>query len=408
MISLSERHGSIVFFVVILVSFLVLVTTVAPWLFNGAALVGSATSDVKAGAEAMVARSKTTGDPKETPSQITGCVQDPDGWSQARFNKIPGTIFVSIASYRDDECKDTVAHMFDQAKYPDNIYVGVCQQNKAGDEGDGEDCFDKCATCSARKDSGHIRVLNLDFSEARGPCFARYHASKLFRGEEFYLQIDSHTRFEPHWDETVLSQWRACENTKAVIGSYPPAEGQMELMRESDFGEMITMGPHYFDREGMPQIRAEVAPTLGRTKPIRVGFMPAGCVFFPGEALYDVPFDPYLSFLFFGEETLFSARLYTAGYDLYAPLKHFCTHHYGREEKPKYSIDHPEAKDCRVRALQRAKYLLGMTPAAAVHPDYLIDIDKYGMGKVRPLAAYERMAGINLKGKTYYPMLPKP
>ena len=34
------------------------------------------------------------------------------------------TIFISLANYRDDDCKNTLAHIFENAKYPENIFVG--------------------------------------------------------------------------------------------------------------------------------------------------------------------------------------------------------------------------------------------------------------------------------------------
>jgi hypothetical protein len=43
----------------------------------------------------------------------------------------------------------------------------------------------------------------------------------------------------------------------------------------------------------------------------------------PAQALLDVPFDPHLNFLFFGEELLHSVRLWTAGYNIYAPVQSF-------------------------------------------------------------------------------------
>ena len=56
--------------------------------------------------------------------------------------------------------------MYNQAKYPDRIFCGVVQQLKFREE----DCLDSCPDCAARRKSGHIRVIEYDFSDARGPC----------------------------------------------------------------------------------------------------------------------------------------------------------------------------------------------------------------------------------------------
>jgi hypothetical protein len=37
-----------------------------------------------------------------------------------------------------------------------------------------------------------VRLLTVREEEALGPCVARYMASKLWGGEEYFVQIDSH------------------------------------------------------------------------------------------------------------------------------------------------------------------------------------------------------------------------
>ena len=49
----------------------------------------------------------------------------------------------------------------------------------------------------------------------------------------------------------------------------------------------------------------------------------------------DVPFDPYLPFLFMGEESILSARFWTNGYDIFAPIHDVCAHDYVRKESSK-------------------------------------------------------------------------
>ena len=38
-------------------------------------------------------------------------------------------IFVSIASYRDNVCVDTINSIYENANEPENIFLGICQQN---------------------------------------------------------------------------------------------------------------------------------------------------------------------------------------------------------------------------------------------------------------------------------------
>jgi [Skp1-protein]-hydroxyproline N-acetylglucosaminyltransferase len=69
--------------------------------------------------------------------------------------------------------------------------------------------------------SNQIRVQHIDAREATGPCWARHMTQKLYKGEEYYLSIDSHTRFIQNWDEVLISLSQRCPSSKAIITTYP-------------------------------------------------------------------------------------------------------------------------------------------------------------------------------------------
>jgi hypothetical protein len=105
-----------------------------------------------------------------------------------------GTIFVSVASFRDPECQHTLRDLFDTAKHPHRVVVGVVGQYDAAADAH---CF--TAAPLPAKWAAQVRCLSLPASAARGPCWARHWAMQLHRRETFYLQIDSHMRFRPNW-----------------------------------------------------------------------------------------------------------------------------------------------------------------------------------------------------------------
>lgn len=319
-----------------------------------------------------------------------------DGWQPDRSTPVrPGTIFVSVPSYRDDECKDTVWDMYDKADRPEAIFAGVVQQNKYEEE----DCFDKCPDCKRRKDSGHIRVKNYDFSEARGPCFARYQASKLWSGEEYFMEIDSHTRFVRGWDSILMEQLRACGDPKAIIAGYPPTAGQLADIQKDNFRSFPMMCNVKFNEDGLPQVTAQIVPAPADGRPVPIAFAGANLMVMPHQALFDAPFDPHLSFLFFGEELLHSARLWTAGYNFYAPVKVFASHHYGRNGKPKFWDDLKQFAGCRKKAVSRVKAILGMLPEDKVDPAFRADLQRYGLGAARPIEDYWTLLKVDVRKK---------
>ena len=59
-------------------------------------------------------------------------------------------------------------------------------------------------------------------------------------------------------------------------------------------------------------------------------FVGAGFQLSSADVLIEVPFDPKLDMLFVGEEILYSARLWTKGWDMYAPDMNLVWHHYNR------------------------------------------------------------------------------
>ena len=109
------------------------------------------------------------------------------------------TIFVSIASYRDEECSMTLDTLFNNAKYPEYVFVGICEQNKEGIT------KELCMSNKVMKYRNNIRITTMDHKKAKGPTYARFYCANLWRGEQYYLQIDSHTTFVKNWDTDLIS-----------------------------------------------------------------------------------------------------------------------------------------------------------------------------------------------------------
>lgn len=307
-----------------------------------------------------------------------------------------GTVFVSVPSYRDDECQRTIYDLFSKARYPDRIFVGIVHQNKKGE--DAESCLFSCSTCRERLQAGFIRVKNFSFKEAKGPCFARYEASKLWRGEQWYLQIDSHSKFETDWDVTMLEQIESTGDPKAIMSGYPPTEEQMKTFKKENFSSMIKMCKGSF-RNGTPVLGAAIVKAP--KSPPKIMFAGAGCMLMPYTALFEVPFDPFNSFLFMGEELLHSARLWCKGFNFYGFTVAFLTHSYGRKDKPKFWDDNEHFKKCQAKAVLRMKYFFGQVTLEQVPPSYRHDVDFYKIGGERSLEAYLSEAGIDFASSKF-------
>jgi Glycosyltransferase (GlcNAc) len=124
--------------------------------------------------------------------------------------------------------------------------------------------------------------------------------------------------------------------------------------------------------------------------------------------LKEVPFDPFLPWIFMGEEIIMSTRLWTAGYDIFSPAQSVVGHIYVRRHKPKFwesvhrtftmGVHNP----LQMMILDRVKYQLGYPEAARdVVPlkSLLTAVEQYTMGTTRPLDQYMRIVGLNVTTK---------
>ncbi len=303
------------------------------------------------------------------------------------------TIFISVASYRDNECSMTLDTIFNNANYPERIYVGVCEQNKAGMKDE------LCLSNKVMKYRNNIRITTMDHKEAKGPTYARYYCSELWRGEQYYLQIDSHTTFVKGWDTELINmiiQIKANpnESSKPVLSVYPPTKEQMDIKGypEMDNGKL--------NQDNIPSFLCGWSEPSDAPKRSNKPWAAAGFMFLESDFLYSVPFDPNLSHLFQLEETLFSARLWTNGWDFYTPNKKVAYHHYNRTKAPLYHQDLKDSNECRAKAEKRGLFLLGLVSKQSVAEDFLRNTNKYGLGKFRTIIDFWKTSGIDFSSKT--------
>lgn len=289
------------------------------------------------------------------------------------------SIFVSVASYRDTECQHTLEEIFKKSQHPERIYVGVTEQNKTAEEG--------CVTAALGPWAKQVRVKHFDYKEAKGPTLARYWCSTLYKGQTYFMQIDSHTKFEQDWDTEFIRMHTTLEKTykKPIITHYPESFEQITLRQQ-----VPVICKAKFNHQDIPVFEATIKPA-GKfyASPVVAG----GLIFGRGEIVKSVPFDPNLPFIFEGEEILYSARLYTHGYEFFSPDKNIIYHHYIRKNAPKFWTDNPDYGKEQMGAQIKVKYLLGISQERP--PQALMDNFHYGLGTVRNLADFTHYSGID-------------
>ncbi|KAA0158426.1 hypothetical protein FNF28_06220 [Cafeteria roenbergensis] len=145
---------------------------------------------------------------------------------------LPGRIFVSVPAYREPDLVPTLQSLFEAARDPSRLRVGLVVQ---ADEGADGDALSRPAsallTPAARAWAvSALRVIRCSSADAAGPVWARHLCWSLWRHEPYVLGIDSHTRFVDGFDDILIGQLAAAERqlereagaTGGALGGQPP------------------------------------------------------------------------------------------------------------------------------------------------------------------------------------------
>ena len=291
------------------------------------------------------------------------------------------TIFVQIASYRDPQLENTIKDMIENAKYPDNLRIGICRQFHP------RDGFD---LLSVYRDDKRFKILHVLYSDSKGCCWARNKIQQLYDGEDYTLQIDSHMRFEKNWDDTLIKMITKLQKKgfpkpllTGYVSSFDPENdpaGRIQEPWRMTFDKFIPEGAVFF----MP----EVIPGWEKLKePVTSRFYSAHFAFTIGKFSTEVQHDP--EFYFHGEEISIAARAYTHGYDLFHPHKVVIWHEYTRKGRTKQWDDDKYWIKKDNASQSKNRQLFGMDSE-----EVTMDFSKYGFGNERTLREYEIYSGL--------------
>lgn len=286
------------------------------------------------------------------------------------------TIFIGIAAYRDPELLATIKDCLEQAAFPERLHFGIIWQHAEEDTWDNLDEY---------KNHPQFQIVDVNYKLSQGVCWARHEMQKLYQGETYYLQLDSHHRFDTHWDMKLVNMLRDLQSNgydKPLLTAYATAytPGSTERNLEPwklNFDRFAPDGVVHFTPGGIPNYTELPGPVAAR-------FMSAHFIFTLGEFCNDVPYDP--EYYFHGEEISLAVRAYTNGYDLFHPHKVIVWHEYIRKDKAKHWADN-EWSERDKNAKEKNRKLLGVDEPA-------VAIETYGLGSARTLKQYEQYAGI--------------
>lgn len=292
------------------------------------------------------------------------------------------TIFIQIASYRDPQLLLTIKDLIEKAKYPNKLRFGIAWQHSPQDSWDQLDDY---------KYDARFKIIDIDYRDSQGVCWARNLIQNLYQGETYTLQLDSHHRVVDNWDSILIDMLKSLQKdgySKPLITSYIPSfdpdndpEKRVKEPWKMTFDRFIPEGAVFFLPAAFdPKIDNSDKPLMGR-------FYSAHFAFTIGDFCKEVPHDPH--YYFHGEEINIAVRAFTHGYDIFYPNKVICWHEYTRRGRSKQWDDNKNWVQRNLSCHDRNRKLFGMDNTIND-----IDFGRYGFGSVRSLRDYEKYSGL--------------
>ena len=305
-----------------------------------------------------------------------------------------GLIFVNLASYRDPECHKTVKSLIYNSNNWKNLRICVCEQNSEED-----------LSCKYKLESIYfpiIKTINLSYKDARGPTWARFLIQQEYEAEQYYLQIDSHTIFEKDWDLKLIKS----------LNSLPPKSCLTQYLPDYNIGSFKTVPKLrenlYVDRVCALDGFTRISSQYGNINNEYLYPFPScgwsGCFSFSsGDICYDAPIDCYTPDVFFGEEMDICLRLFTRGWNFYAPNYPIAYTNFNRQYRETFWEKKGLGYNKNITLCSRLRihYRLGTLPNKIrklienEYPELLIEVDKFILGNVRDLNDYQKLIGFD-------------
>jgi len=292
-------------------------------------------------------------------------------------------IFVQIAAYRDPELVPTITDCLAKSKCPDYLRFGICWQTDTEDRALEPFFGDR-----------RFRIDRVAWEQSHGLGWARARLQTMWEGEDYTLQLDSHHRFETHWDAKLLEMLEQTGSAKPILTSYLGSY-QPETNRNSG-STLYKMVAERFRPEGTIPFRpGHIHGWQQLTAPIPARFVSGHFFFTLGRHCEEYRYDPQLYFA--GDEISLSIRSYTLGYDLFHPHRNLIWHEYSRHGRTKHWTDHSRANKPLVELTWNERDAISKRRLRKMlrEEENDEDLTGYDLGGVRTHRDYELYAGID-------------
>lgn len=340
-----------------------------------------------------------------------------------------GSIFIAIPTFRDGKrCAETIRSIFENAKDPDKVIIGVIEQNSPEDDfclsvycdhygvktinkRVIRDDVTKIMVVEGREEKcprfKQIRYLAFFNIAANGPSGARALTRKILGNEEYCMQIDAHTTFVPSWDEIAKTEWKNAKNEFAIISTAPANLAEMSDYESWTGAKNGQVPRQCLVRFADNEIPEYAIPADGKATGLEVPLLShtwsSAFSFSKCHIEETAPYDPFTQYVFGAEQFARFARFWTRGYDVYTPTKNIVYHDYIHSEHDMKEWFKQRRERIRNQSLQRVKIFLGIATPEGINIEAAqANMGIYGLGKRRTLKQLQDFLGIDLVKRKGY------
>lgn len=261
------------------------------------------------------------------------------------------SIFIAIPTLRDPQYKFTIEDIFNNSSGEHEIFVGTAITTD-------DEKFVK-STYKMLKKYPNVKTIRLDAKTQYGVGNGRYHSMKLYSGQDYVMQLDSHTKLERDWDKFVINLYQEAldhtQNPKTIVTTYLGRyeyDGNTRTILD-DFPRYATFVPNQ-RFGGIIPVWEILPPSDLEDKDNQLRWLPANTYaaqFAISDSRLASAYDDNVEAHFLDEEIINAINLIDQGYSLIYPNMPFpLTHlyadlkggsrHYSSDKKDKNLRDH--------------------------------------------------------------------
>ena len=253
------------------------------------------------------------------------------------------SIYVSICCLGvDKELVNTIESCISSAEYPENINIGIAFIGR-------NNFFEE--TKEKLKKYKNIRYTYVELQNNWGVGNGRLLATSMYNNEDYFLQVDAHTRFADHWDTYLIDRLHKAQilvNNEKVVLSGLPGFYAYENHEDDNAYPIKTSGPlkypkwvpgeymseeHVMPRWWVSTVH-ELSPQLGEMVD-KTGFAPlpkisAAFIFSNKHFANNTCMDK--KYIVFEEEMIQSSELVSNGFTLVYPGEHCVVFHLYKDD----------------------------------------------------------------------------